>query len=103
MTSEQNEPAVLGPVQRQVRPYCWRAVGGTIWTYKTSDYDTPLYDQAALDAAVAGALKRRREYDDALLAAERERCAKLCEDSAAMLPTDLANAALACRDAIRRA
>jgi hypothetical protein len=32
----------------------------------------PLYDQAALDAAVAAALERRREYDDALLAAERE-------------------------------
>ena len=33
----------------------------------------PLYDQAALDEAVAAALERRREYDDALGAAERER------------------------------
>jgi hypothetical protein len=32
----------------------------------------PLYDQAALDAAVAAALERCREYDAALLAAERE-------------------------------
>ena len=24
MTSEQNKPAVLGPVQRQVRPACWK-------------------------------------------------------------------------------
>ena len=32
------------------------------------------------DAAVAAALERRSEYDDALMAAERERCAKLCEE-----------------------
>ena len=79
MSNSTETPAVLGPVERQVRPYCWRAVGGSIWAHKTSGDDTPLYDQAALDAAVAGALERRREYDDALLAAERERCALICE------------------------
>lgn len=43
---------------QNTRPYCWRAVGGTIWNHKTSDDDTSLYDQAALDAAVAAERKR---------------------------------------------
>lgn len=37
----------------------------------------PLYDQAALDAAVCAALERRSEYDAALVAAERERWREL--------------------------
>ena len=85
MTSEQNRPAVLGPVERQVRP----AVGvvlahdgqptlvvrGNEGVHVTHAGASYLYSQAALDAAVAAALERSREYDDALLAAERERCA----------------------------
>ena len=46
------------PAQRQVSPYCWRATGGTIWNHKTSEDDAPLYDQAALDAAVAAERER---------------------------------------------
>jgi hypothetical protein len=36
-------------------------------------------EAAGCDAAVADALTRRKEYDDALVAAERERCAQACE------------------------
>lgn len=41
-----------------VTPVAWRAVGGTIWGHKGSDDDTPLYDQAALEAAVAAERER---------------------------------------------
>ena len=51
MSNSTEKSAVLGP-------YCWRATGGTIWNHKTSDDDAPLYDQAALDAAVAAERER---------------------------------------------
>ena len=65
--NETTQPAVAGPVEPTVRPVAWRAVGGSIWGHKTSDDDEPLYDQTALDAAVA---------------AERERCAKVADEHA---------------------
>lgn len=76
-------PVVGGPVERQARPRAWHMSGTSLLELATLDpaheperapYGwKPLYDQAALDAAVADALERRREYDDALVAAERVR------------------------------
>jgi hypothetical protein len=81
---EQNTPAVLGPVERMVRPWKWAVrepgVAG-MWVGRDSSVEArstadewaddgfepevvPLYDQAALDAAVA---------------AERERCVREIE------------------------
>ena len=59
----------------------------------------PLYDQAVLDEAVAAALDRRREYDDALVAAGRERWMKAATAALEVLD-DLpawSNAAHACQ------
>ena len=39
-------------------PCAWQAIGGSIWGHKTSADDRALYDQAALDSAVAAALER---------------------------------------------
>ena len=81
MTDADNRPAVVGQVERPVRPRAWAArVPGLGGPGDGGDYLRsspslpsdgapplvwePLYDQAALDAAVA---------------AERERCAKVCE------------------------
>lgn len=63
--------AVTGPVERHVRPCAWRwafkKLRGQEWRYtnRLTRLDAqPLYDQAAIDAAVS---------------AERERCAGLVE------------------------
>ena len=64
MSNITETPAVLGPVQQQVRLCAWQAVGGSIWGHKTSHDDRALYDRDALDAVAA---------------AERERCATICD------------------------
>ena len=43
---------------QEARLVAWRAVGGSIWGHKTAHDDEPLYDQAALDAAVAAERER---------------------------------------------
>ena len=74
--NETAQPAVAGPVVRVVRPRAWMMVNPTHMPESRSLHwqqqewhitweAEPLYDQAAIDAAVA---------------AERERCAKLCDD-----------------------
>jgi hypothetical protein len=78
--------------RENIQPCAWRAIGGSIWGHKTSDDDSALYDQDALDAAVS---------------AERERCAKLCEDrrDRELLSASTAHAMAAddCAKSIRRA
>ena len=75
---DRNSPAVVGPVEPTVRPRAWAIFvdngNARMWStfqphvQKLADAEglevTRLYDQPAIDAAVA---------------AERERCAKLCE------------------------
>lgn len=91
--------AVAGPVERPVRPCAWiseyglselttesEKLGSLEWEVKRNKergHDVPLYDQAALDAAVAAALERSREYGDSLVAAERERCKLRLQGNAA--------------------
>ena len=61
------------PVAWASRSWLANPIGGNFTTAPHPSFDVPLYDQAALDAAVAAALERSRWYDDALIAAERER------------------------------
>ena len=75
--NEQTPAAVGAPVQPSVRPCAWTArswlanrSGGHFVPERRHAFDVPLYDQAALDAAVA---------------AERERCAKVCDDARAAI------------------
>lgn len=75
-----NEAAGQGPVERTVRPCAWADAFGEPSKTKDDQFRWPLFDQTALDAAVAAALERRREYDDALVAAERERLAAKCRE-----------------------
>jgi hypothetical protein len=75
------------------RPTAWKRRGDTL---KGASYgqinadDEPLYDQAAIDAAVA---------------AERERCAKICEGNAPDAPSyfEIAERLRECAAEIRRA
>jgi hypothetical protein len=73
MQMEQNSPAVQGPLDGEVRPVCWRREwNGDVsdeGTYVHADHEDeldndgrwePLYDQHALDAAVAAERERRR-------------------------------------------
>jgi hypothetical protein len=66
-----------------IKPLAWMTLGGAMQLAKDGQAytilrcfdhdeakDTPLYDRAALDAAVAAAV-----------AAERERCARICEET----------------------
>ena len=83
------------PVDGQVRPVAWRieyAGDEKELYFERRPYglsQSPLYDQTALDAAVA---------------AERERCARLCiERSFQMTGADEYQTAAACADLIRRA
>lgn len=76
----ESRPAVGAPVQPSVRPCAWTArswlanrSGGHFVPERRHAFDVPLYDQAALDAAVA---------------AERERCAKLCDALAKAMTPD---------------
>ncbi len=98
---EQSSQAVVGPLEPTVRPCAWvRRNGGFNSGVANFGADCPpgwklaaepMYDRAALDAAVA---------------AERERCAKICEaqeysywratEDQDFTPQD-------CADAIRRA
>ena len=103
---EQNSPAVQGPLDGGVRPCSWRREwngdDSDLGAYVHADYEDeldgegqwqPLYDQAALEAAVA---------------AERERCAKLCEALPIIGRSDqealgFSNALETCAAEIRRA
>ena len=93
-------PAGTGPVDGEVRPRAWTlqseldagdsTCGAHLWFVNPRNSSwAPLYDQAALEAAVA---------------AERERCARLCiERSFQMTGADEYQTAAACADLIRRA
>ena len=72
MNDADNRPAVVGQVEPSVRPACWAWRDDDGQTHlsgwndvRPANGSVPLYDQAALDAAVA---------------AERERCAQYCHD-----------------------
>ena len=87
MSNDRSEPAktaVAGQLERGVRPRAWIGPSGQtmpdeIYVAWATSYPAdakhfaPLYDQAALDAAVA---------------AERERCAKLVEGAQRQWPDD---------------
>ena len=75
--SDEITQAVGAPLERQVRPRAWAssvewrtnqllsaAQYGHCLPKNRADFDVPLYDQTAIDAAVA---------------AERERCAAICD------------------------
>lgn len=72
MDDADKKPAVVGQVERPVRPCGWRWLDSWVFRRKVPSYSTPsewgpVYDQTAIDTAVALAEDR---YSDLMTAVE---------------------------------
>jgi len=117
MTDADNRPAVVGQVERPVRPRAWACVwpvedgcGGGGFT--TLNESAALNYMAGANESADGGTSRCRPvlvalYDqtaiDAAVAAERKRCAKLCEQYAEGIPDGCDDGARMCAAMLRRA